>query len=91
MKLVTYDSMKFIVDALTEEEAIARAIESNLIFLEVWKDNPPDERYDDYITEARKKANYTVEELSLDDLDELIRCAKYLYMGKHDEALVFNE
>ena len=91
MKLVTYDSMNFIVDADSDVEAVERAMEGNLAFLEAWKDNPPDERYDEYVDEARKESTYVAEELTLTALDELIRCAKYLYMGKHEEALVFNE
>ena len=88
MKLVTFDSMNFVVEgAPSEEEAVKKAIDSNLAFLEAWKDNPPDERYEEYVDEARKESNYVAENLTLDALDELIRCAKYLYMG----ALVFNE
>ena len=91
MKLVTFDSMNFIVEAPSRDGAVERAIDSNLAFLSSWKDNPPDERYEEYVDEARKESNYVAENLTLDALDELIRCAKYLYMGVYGEALVFNE
>ena len=91
MKLVTYDSMKFIVDASNTQEAIMLAIEANLAFLEVWKDNPTDERYEEYVREAKKGENYTVVDLSLDALDNLIQCKKELYSGVYGRALVFNE
>lgn len=91
MKLVTYDSIKFIMEASSEAEAVATAMESNLAFLEAWKDNPPDDRYEEYVTWAKLTENYSVEDLDLETLDNLLRCAKDLYVGKYGDALVFNE
>ena len=86
MKLVRFDTMQFIV-----EGGVAEAMEGNQLFLSEWKDNPVDERYPQYLSWAKNPDNYKMKDLDLGDLDSLIRCEKWLYMGRYGNALVFNE